>query len=122
VALPALPSFRIASVGVRLASFSELEVVVGLVIKNGNPFPLPEGSFRYALAADGEVVATSELEGLAAVPAGGEVRIEVPVRLSLLGAGKAAMALRGGGADVRLTGEAKVGALPIPLDLSHRGR
>jgi len=122
VDLPELPAFRIATVGVRLASLSELEVDVGLVIKNPNPFPLPEGSFSYALAADGEVVASSALTGLAAVPPGGEARVQVPVKLSLLGAGRAALALRGGGAEVRLTGEAKVGALPIPLDLSHRGR
>jgi LEA14-like dessication related protein len=117
VDLPALPALRIASVSVQLASLSELRVDVALLVRNPNPFPLPEGSFRYALAADGEVVATSELEGMAAVPPGGEARIDVPIRLSLIGAGRAAMALRGGGATVRLTGEGKVGAIPFPIDV-----
>jgi len=116
VDLPALPTFRIAAVGVRLASFTDLKVDVALVVHNPNPFPLPEGSFRYALAADGEVVATSDLEGLSAVPAGGEARVEVPVRISLAGAGRAALALRSGSAAVRLTGEATIGSLHYPID------
>jgi LEA14-like dessication related protein len=119
VALPALPTFRIATVGVRLVSFSELEVDMALMVHNPNPFPLPEGSFRYALASDGEVVATSDLEGLAAVPAGGEARVEVPVRISLAGAGRAALALRGGSAAVRLTGEATIGSLHYPIDAAR---
>jgi len=66
-------------------------------------------------------VATVEGEALAAVPAHQEARVVIPVRLSLLGAGRAlSTVVRGGSADLRLSGQAKVGALPLPLDLSGK--
>lgn len=116
--LPQLPAFRIASARARLASLTEVELELTLAVDNRNPFPLPDGELRYALALGGEVVATTDGEALEGVAARSEGRITIPVRLSLLGAGRALSAVvRGGSADVRLTGQAKLGALPVPLDL-----
>ena len=121
VDLPRLPAFRLASARVRLASLTEAELELTLLVDNQNPFPVPEGEFRYALALGGEVVATSEGEVLGGVAARSQGRITIPVRLSLLGAGRAlAAAVRGGSADLRITGQAKVGALPVPLDLQGK--
>jgi LEA14-like dessication related protein len=118
VDLPRLPAFRLDSATVKLASLSEVELTLTLLIDNQNPFPLPEGEFRYALALGDEVVATSEGESLAGVAPQSQGRVVIPVRLSLLGAGRAlATVVRGGAAELRLTGQAKVGALPLPVDL-----
>jgi len=118
VDLPRLPAFRLASAKVRLASLSEVELELTLLVDNQNPFPLPEGELKYALALGGEVVATADGEALGAVPAHGQGRVVIPVRLSLQNAGRALGAVvRGGTAEVRLSGQAKVGALPVPLDL-----
>jgi LEA14-like dessication related protein len=121
VDLPALPALRLAGATVRLASLSEVDLAVTLLVDNRNPFPLPEGELQFAVSLGGEVVATVEGEALAAVPARQEGRVVIPVRLSLLGAGRALSAVvRGGSADLRLSGQAKIGALPVPLDLSGR--
>jgi LEA14-like dessication related protein len=121
VDLPTLPAFRIASARVKLASLTEVEVELTLAIDNRNPFPLPEGELKYALALGGEVVATADGEALAGVAARTEGRVVIPVRLSLLGAGRAlAAVVRGGTADLRVTGEAKLGSLPVPLDVAGK--
>lgn len=116
--LPQLPAFRLSSARVRLASLTEVEVELTVLVTNKNPFPLPEGELKYALALGGEVVATADGEALGAVAARSEGKLVIPVRLSLLGAGRAlSSVVRGGSADLRVTGQAKVGALPVPLDL-----
>jgi LEA14-like dessication related protein len=123
VALPALPTFDFAGASVRLASLTEVELTVNVAVRNPNPFPLPPGALRYQLAVGGEVVASADAAALAAVAARGQGRVVVPVRLSLLGAGRALGALvRGGTADVRVSGEARLGALPVPLDVAGTAR
>jgi len=118
VDLPTLPAIRLAGATVRLASLTEVDLAVTLVVDNRNPFPLPEGELKFAVSLGGEVVATVDGEALAEVPAQREARVVVPVRLSLLNAGRAlSTAVRGGSADLRLSGEARIGALPVPLDL-----
>lgn len=118
VDLPVLPAFRFGGARVRLASLGEVDVELTVFVDNRNPFPLPEGELRYQLALGGEVVATVDGEALAGVPAGKEGRVVIPVRLSLQEAGRAlGTVLRGGSADVRVSGEAKLGALPAPVDL-----
>ncbi|MCM2333121.1 MAG: LEA type 2 family protein, partial [Anaeromyxobacteraceae bacterium] len=52
--LPQLPAFRIASARARLASLTEVELELTLAVDNRNPFPLPDGELRYALALGGE--------------------------------------------------------------------
>jgi LEA14-like dessication related protein len=121
VDLPALPAIRLAGATVRLASLSEVDLALTLVVDNRNPFPLPEGELKFAVSLGGEVVATVDGEAMAGVPAHQEARVVIPVRLSLLGAGRAlSSAVRGGSVDLRLSGQAKVGALPVPLDLSGK--
>jgi len=121
VDLPQLPAFRLNGVSVRMASLTDVELDFDVGVTNPNPFPFPDSELKYAVAVGGEVVATADGEELTGVAGKANGRIRIPVRLSLLGAGRAAAAaVRGGGAPVRLKGEAKLGALPVPLDLSGR--
>lgn len=121
VDLPQPPAFSVGSVAVRMASLTEVEVAVAVDVANPNPFPLPGGELTYAVAVGGQVVASAEAGEVIAVPARGRGRMVVPVRLSLLGAGMAAAtAARSGGAEIRLSGQARIGALSAPFDV--RGR
>jgi LEA14-like dessication related protein len=118
VDLPRVPDFRVASVAVRMASLTEVEVAVKLDVANPNPFPLPGGELEYAVALGGEVVAATEAGEVIEVPANGRGTMVIPVRLSLLGAGRAAAsATRGGATEVRLSGRARIGALSAPFDV-----
>jgi LEA14-like dessication related protein len=121
VALPALPRFRLAGVAVRLVSLTDVELRLSLAIDNPNPFPIPAGALKYAAAVGGEVVASADAEALGAIGARREGTVTIPIRLSILGAGRAlSQAVNGGSADVRLQGEARLGAIPVPLDVSGR--
>jgi LEA14-like dessication related protein len=117
VDLPRLPEFKVSSVSVHMASLTELEVVIGIDVANGNPFPLPGGELQYAVAVGGEVVASAEAGQVVDVPARGHGKMKIPVRLSLLGAGRAAASAVRGGTEVRLSGQARIGALSAPFDV-----
>jgi hypothetical protein len=119
VPLPGLPAFRLDGVSVRLVGLTDLELDLHLELRNPNPFPLPAGQLRYALALDGQPVASAEAQRLEPVAARSAGRLTIPVRISLLGAGRAAAAA-GGGAGLELTGQARLGAVPLPLDLQGR--
>lgn len=117
VDLPRVPEFKVASVSVRMSSLTELVVDLTVDVANANPFPLPGGELQYAVAVGGEVVASAEAGQVIAVPARGHGKLSIPVRLSLLGAGRAAASAVRGGAEVRLSGQAKVGAISTPFDV-----
>ena len=119
--VPALPTFRLAGVAVALHSLTELALTVRVAVANPNPFPLPDGAFAFGVSVAGEVVASGE-EGLEPVPADGRGHLDLQVSLSILSLGRTAAALRAGAADVRVVGEARLGALRLPLDVAGRAR
>lgn len=119
--LPDLPRFAVEGLAVRSVSFDAVEVGVRLRVRNPNAFALPAGRVSYDLALGGARVASVAGAPIAAVAGGASAIVELPVRVNLLGAGRAAAGLaRGGEVDVGLTGTAEVAGLPLPLDL--RGR
>jgi LEA14-like dessication related protein len=123
VDLPGLPAFRFAGADVRMSGLTDLVVDVKVGVSNPNPFPIPAGLLAYALTLSGQPVAQVDGHQLAAVAAHGDGTISIPVKLSLLGAGRAAAsALQGGGAEVRLDGNARLGAIPVPLEVSGTAR
>jgi LEA14-like dessication related protein len=116
--LPSLPRFGLEGLSVRRMTFDEVALDVRLRVKNPNAFPLPVGKLDYALAIAGAPVARAAGAALAAVPGGGSAVVEIPLRLDLASAGRAAADVaRGADVQVDLTGKAVVAGIPLPLDL-----
>lgn len=121
VSLPSMPRFALDGLRVRSVSLSTVAVDVRVKVQNPNAFPLPNGQIDYALALAGTSVAKAAGASVAAVPGGGSAVVEIPVRVDVLSAGRAATDLaRGAEVQVELTGKAELAGLPLPLDL--RGR
>lgn len=115
--VPRLPGLRLAGASVELASLTELDLLLALEVENANAFALPGATLGYELLVNGVVVATGREASLAPLPAHGEARLTLPLRLSLLGAGRAAATLRGGSGELRLRGSVRAGGLDRPVDL-----
>ncbi len=92
-----------------------------LRVRNPNAFAMPGGRIEYALAFGGSPVAHATGAALSPVAGGATAIVEIPVRLDLASAGRAATDLaRGGDVDVSLAGTADVAGIPLPLDLRAR--
>lgn len=121
IGLPKLPSFSLESVAVRSTSFTDIALDVRMKVQNPNRFPLPPGSMKYGLALGGTEVARADAAALAKVPAATGATVVLPVKVSLLGAGRAiSQAMQGGGLPVALSGTAVIAGIEIPLDLSSK--
>jgi LEA14-like dessication related protein len=116
VPVPRLPILRLAGVSADLRSLIDLDLGLTLEVENPNAFPLPGAELRFDLLVNGVQVVSGREATLAALPAGGQARIKLPVDISLLGAGRAAASLRGGG-ELRLRGTVRAGGLETPVDL-----
>ncbi len=121
VKVPSLPRFAIDGLRVRSVSLSTVSLDVRVRVQNPNAFPLPDGQLDYALAVAGASVARAQGASVGAVPGNGSAVVEIPVKIDVLSAGRAASELaRGGDVQVDLTGNANVAGLPLPLQLSGR--
>lgn len=119
--LPSLPRFGVEGLSVKSVSLSTIGLSVRLAVRNPNGFALPAGKLDYALAIAGAPVARAEGAGLAAVAGGASQIVEIPVRIDVLSAGRAATDLaRGAEVQVGLKGTAEIAGLPLPLDLQTR--
>ncbi len=115
--VPRLPGLRLAGASVELASLTELDLQLALEVENANAFVLPGATLGYELLVNGVVVATGREARLAPLPAHGEARLTLPLRLSLLGVGRAAASLHGGSGELCLRGSVRAGGLERPVDL-----
>jgi LEA14-like dessication related protein len=121
--LPRLPGFALEGISVRSASLTDVVLDVRLAVKNPNRFPLPAATLGYGLSVAGAPVASAEGKDLRAVASGASAVVAIPVRVSLLGAGRAVNQLvQGNAVDVALTGSADFGGVPVPIDLRTRLR
>jgi LEA14-like dessication related protein len=119
--LPSVPSFAVDGLSVRSVSLDAVTVGVRLRVRNPNGFALPAGRLAYDLAVGGASVARAEGADLGAVAGGSTSVVELPVRISTLGASRAATDLvRGGDVDVGLSGTAQLAGIPLPLALKGR--
>ncbi len=119
--LPSLPRFALDGISVRSVSFTQVTLDVRLRVRNPNAFAMPGGRLEYALAFGGSPVARATGAALSPVAGGATAIVEIPVRLDLASAGRAATDLvRGGDVDVSLAGTADVAGIPLPLDLRAR--
>jgi LEA14-like dessication related protein len=122
IGLPKLPSFSLDSVAIRSASFTDLALDVRMKVQNPNRFPIPSGSLQYGLQVGGSEVARGDAAALAKVPAAAGATVVLPVKVSLLGAGRAIyQAMQGGGTlPVALSGKAVIAGIEIPLNLASK--
>lgn len=114
--VPKLPELRLARASVDMASLTELELQLTLEVVNPNGFMLPGAALRFDLLLNGVAVATGREATVSALDASGTARLTVPIRVSLLGAGRALSGLHGGG-ELRLRGVVRAGGLETPVDL-----
>lgn len=114
---PRLPEARLAAVTVGMGSLTELELGLVLEVHNPNAFALPAATLHFDLLLDGQPVVTGSQATLEPLGAGREARVTLPLRISLLGAGRAAASLHGGD-QLRLRGTVRAGGLEAPVDLT----
>jgi LEA14-like dessication related protein len=114
---PRLPEVRLARVTVGMGSLTELELGLVLEIRNPNAFALPGAALHFDLLLNEVAVVSGGQATLEPVGAHGEARLTLPLRISLLGAGRAAATLHGGD-RLRLRGTVRAGGLEAPVDLT----
>jgi LEA14-like dessication related protein len=115
--VPRLPAVRLSRAAVEVASLTELTLQLALEVTNPNGFALPGATLTFDLLVNGVPVATGREATLAPLAAHGEARLTLPLRVSLLGAGRAAGTLHGGGGELRLRGHVRAAGIETPIDL-----
>lgn len=116
--VPRLPRVELGGIRFGRQTFTDTEVLVSLRIQNPNGFPLPAASVRLDVELGGERVAQAASEQLASIRAGESATLEVPVRVSLLGAGRALLDARGKAVRVAARGTAGFGWMQLPFSVS----
>lgn len=116
--VPRLPRVELGGVRLGRQTFTETEVVVRLRVHNPNTFPLPPASVRLDVDLAGDRVAQAASQQLAALGADGAATLDVPVRVSLLGAGRALLGARGRPIQVAVRGTAGFGWMQLPISVS----
>jgi hypothetical protein len=120
VAVPRAPTFGVEKVLLRSASPREIALEMRVDVRNPNAFELPAGRIGCGLVLSGKEVVRADLEIPEPIVAGGSAAVTVPLRISVLKAGKAAarMLIPFTSLDVAVKGEAQFGGVPVPLDLA----
>lgn len=118
--VPLPPRFRVEKVVLRKASPREVALEMRLDVANPNAFALPPGRIGYGLLLSNKEVVRADVEIAAPIEGGATAALVVPVKISMLKAGKAAARLLVpfSSLDVAVKGEAVFGGVPVPLDLS----
>src|SRR5574341_2613831 len=116
--VPRLPRVELGGIRFCRQTFGETEVLVRLRVQNPNAFPLPPSSVKLNVELAGERVAQAASQQLAALGAGDSATLDVPVRVSLLGAGRALMGARGRPIAVAARGTAGFGWMQLPFSVS----
>jgi LEA14-like dessication related protein len=114
--VPRLPDVRLARASVDVISLTDLELDLTLDVENPNGFPLPGTLVRFEVLLNGVTVASGKEARLEPLGAGGAARVTLPIRVSLLGAGRALTSSQGGG-ELRLRGSVRAAGLETPVDL-----
>jgi hypothetical protein len=120
LAVPRAPKFEVEKVVMRSASPREIALEMRVDVRNPNAFELPAGRIGCGLHLSGKEVVRADLEIAEPIAAGGSAGVTVPLRISVLKAGKAAarMLLPFSSLDVAVKGEARFGGVPVPLELA----
>jgi LEA14-like dessication related protein len=116
--LPQLPHVELTGIRIGRQTFSETEVLLKLRLQNPNSFSLPAAVLRLEVELGGERVAQAASQPVPAILPGEAATLEVPVRLSLLGAGRAILEGRGKPIRVAVHGTAGFGWMQLPFSVS----
>lgn len=118
--VPRPPRFKVDRVLLRSASPREVALEMRMDVRNPNDFPIPPGRIGCGLHLQGREVVRADVEIAAPIAGGETAALLVPIRISMLKAGKAAarLLLPFSSVDVAVKGEAVFGGVPVPLDLA----
>lgn len=116
--VPALPRVELGGIRLGRQTLTETEVLVRIRMENPNDFPLPAASVKIDVDLAGERVARAATEQVAPLAPGAGATVEIPVRLSLLGAGRALLGARGKAIEVAVRGNAGFGWMQLPFEVS----
>lgn len=120
VAVPRPPRFHVEKVVLRSASPREVALEMRMDVRNPNAFAIPPGRIGCGLHLSGREVVRADVEIAAPIEGGATAAVLVPIRISVLKAGKAVarLLIPFTSLDVAVKGEAVFGGVPVPLDLS----
>ena len=117
---PDLPAIRIADVKAPRLTGTSAELRVLLDVTNTNPFPMPLEQVQYGLKLAGSQVGTGSVRGADVAP-GKTRRLELPLKVGLLDAGRSVTRFIAGDAtDVEVTGKLDFGSLTGPFEVAKR--
>lgn len=118
--VPRAPRFHVEKVLLRSASPREVQLEMQLDVTNRNAFALPAGRIGYGLHLSKKEVVRADVEIAQPIAGGATASVVVPIRISVLKAGKAAarLLIPFTSLDVAVKGEAVFGGVPVPLDLA----
>lgn len=118
IGIPRMP--EVGTPSIRLRSASPMEVVLEARLRIGNPngFPLPAARLHYALLVSKKEIAQAN-GGLEPIGPGESGELVVPIRISVLKAGKAAarFLIPFASIKVAIKGGLDFDGVPVPLDL-----
>lgn len=120
IVVPRSPRFHVEKVILRSASPREVALEMRLDVLNPNDFPIPAGRIGAGLLLSNKEVVRADVEIPEPIGGGATAAVHVPIRISVLKAGKAAarLLIPFSSLDVAVKGEAVFGGVPVPLDLA----
>jgi LEA14-like dessication related protein len=120
IVVPRSPRFHVEKVVLRSASPLEVALEMRLDVRNPNDFPIPAGRIGAGLLLSNKEVVRADVNFPEPIGAGATAAVQVPIKISMFKAGKAAarLLIPFTSLDVAVRGEAVFGGVPVPLDLS----
>jgi LEA14-like dessication related protein len=118
--VPRSPRFHVEKVVLRSASAREVALEMRLDVRNPNDFSIPAGRIGAGLLLSDKEVVRADVEIPEPIGAGDTAAVHVPIRISVLRAGRAAarLLIPFTSLDVSVKGEAVFGGVPVPIDLA----
>jgi len=120
VAVPKAPRIRVEKVLLRSASPREVVLEMRIDVENPNDFEIPAGRIGCGLHLSGKEVVRADVLMDEPLAGHGAATFPVPIRISVLKAGKAVarLLIPFSSLKVAVKGEAVFGGVPVPLDLT----
>lgn len=106
------PSFTLREISINPRSLTEIQLLLGLDVKNPNRFALTLRSFEYTIYLNNEEVGNGRLEKELPIPSSSITRVQAPVAAKFKNLGGSVMSIiTGQGLSYRIEGKADVKTL-----------